>query len=233
MRRWWSSSRPGRWPSIRRWRHWGRTCWPRRRTSGTAVSRLRASERRDVPVGEALLDQRALAGLGNVYRSELCFIERVDPFLPVGQVDPAVLHRLVESGARLLRANRDDPRRTTTPDALGAPPGSTGPGTAVARRDGDRLWVYGRTGRPCRRCGTLVRSAVSGVLPRRVWWCPGCQPAGAGGVATGTGSGSTAAVARRADAQHRSRVTRRSRRPRHAADDRLTGPRATATWPTR
>jgi endonuclease-8 len=141
---------------------------------GTAVRRLRASERRAVPIGDALLDQRALAGLGNVYRSELCFMERVDPFLPMGQVDH---------------------RRTTTPDALGAPPGSTGPGTAVTRRDGDRLWVYGRTDRPCRRCGTLVRSAVTGELPRRVWWCPTCQPAGAGGDVTGTGSESTVAVA--------------------------------------
>jgi len=155
---------------------------------GRALMRLGADARRHVPVGEALLDQRALAGLGNVYRSELCFLERVDPFLPVGQVDPLVLERLVVTGARLLRANRDDPRRTTTPDALGATPGATGPGTAMARRDGDRLWVYGRTGRPCRRCGSPIRSVVRGALPRRVWWCPACQPAGAGGVGTTTGS---------------------------------------------
>ncbi len=55
-----------------------------------------ASTRASMPVGEALLDQRALAGLGNVYRSELCFMERIDPFLPVGQVDPAALERLVD-----------------------------------------------------------------------------------------------------------------------------------------
>ena len=161
----------------------------------TAVSRLGASGRRDIPVGEALLDQRALAGLGNVYRSELCFIERVDPFLPVGDVDPVVLERLVRIGARLLYANRDDPRRTTTPDALGTEPGPAAAGAAPARRDSDRLWVYGRTGRPCRRCGSLIRSTVTGALPRRVWWCPGCQPAGAGGLGAGAGSGVVAGPA--------------------------------------
>jgi len=157
-----------------------------------ALRRLRAPERRALPVGEALLDQQALAGLGNVYRSELCFMERVDPFLPAGQVDPAALERLVRTGARLLHANRSGPRRTTTPDALGAAPGAS---DAIARHDGDRLWVYGRTGRPCRRCGTLIRSVVTGAQPRRVWWCPGCQPAGAGGGAAGTASDAAAVVA--------------------------------------
>jgi len=139
-----------------------------------ALGRLQAADRSGMPVGEALLDQRALAGLGNVYRSELCFLERVDPFLPVGQVDPAILERLVRTGARLLNANRSRPDRTTT----------------GVRRDGDRLWVYGRTGRPCRRCGTPIRSVLTGTLPRRVWWCPGCQPPGAGAAGSGAaGSG--------------------------------------------
>ncbi len=158
-----------------------------------ALVRLGSAARRDMPVGEALLDQRALAGLGNVYRSELCFMERVDPFLPVGRVDPAVLERLVATGARLLRANSSGPHRTTTPDALGAQPGVDAPGSAIRRADGDRLWVYGRTGRPCRRCGTLIRSLVTGAMPRRVWWCPACQPAGSGGLETATGSGAAAA----------------------------------------
>ncbi|MET0772160.1 MAG: DNA-formamidopyrimidine glycosylase family protein [Candidatus Limnocylindrales bacterium] len=126
---------------------------------GAALARLD-----DVPstttIAEGLLDQRAMAGLGNVYRSEVLFIERVDPFLAVGAVEPDARERLVRTGARLLRANRDGPRRTTTGrDA-----------------DGERLWVYRRTGRPCRRCGTAVRSTVIGELPRRVYWCPTCQP---------------------------------------------------------
>jgi endonuclease-8 len=126
---------------------------------GSAIARLTDTSRADSTIAEALLDQRAMAGLGNVYRSEVLFIERVDPFLSVGAVRPDALERLVRTGARLLRANRDGPRRTTT-------------GRDV---DGERLWVYRRTGRPCRRCGTLVRSTVLGELPRRLWWCPGCQ----------------------------------------------------------
>lgn len=149
-----------------------------------ALDRLREPARAGLTVGEGLLDQRALAGLGNVYRSEVCFIERVDPFLPLGEVAPDALERLVRTGSRLLRANRDDPARTTTPDALGAAPDA---GAGVRRSDGERLWVYGRTGRPCRRCGTPIRSRIVGHdLPRRVWWCPGCQPPGAGGVGSVT-----------------------------------------------
>jgi endonuclease VIII len=137
-----------------------------------ALSRLRDPSRARMTVGEALLDQRAQAGLGNVYRSELLFIERLSPFARVEQVDDETLRRLIESGHRLLRANRNGPARTTTPDALGAPPSSETP-----RPSGGRLWVYGRAGRPCRRCGMLIRSQVIGDFPRRVYWCPQCQPA--------------------------------------------------------
>jgi endonuclease-8 len=144
-----------------------------------ALARLVDPSRALTTIGEALLDQRALAGLGNVYRSEVLFIERVDPFLTVGALEREVLARLVRTGARLLRANRQGPRRTTT----------------GRDRDGERLWVYRRTGRPCRRCGTAVRSTVLGELPRRLWWCPGCQPAGAGGVATVSGGDERSEVA--------------------------------------
>lgn len=162
---------------------------------GDALARLRAPRLAGTTIGDALLDQRALAGLGNVYRSELCFMERLDPFTPVEAVGDAVLHRLVERGAILLAANSRGGTRVTTG------PGAGGP-----------LYVYGRTGRPCRRCGTLVRSEIStrvrahaGALvaapdgamvgapdgarvgapagprvtegaPRRVYWCPRCQP---------------------------------------------------------
>jgi endonuclease-8 len=144
-----------------------------------ALARLVDPSRALTTIGEALLDQRALAGLGNVYRSEVLFIERVDPFLTVGALEREVLARLVRTGARLLRANRQGPRRTTT----------------GRDRDGERLWVYRRTGRPWRRCGTAVRCTVLGELPRRLWWCPGCQPAGAGGVATVSGGDERSEVA--------------------------------------
>ncbi len=145
------------------------------------VGRLRAPGRADMPVGEALLDQTVLAGLGNVYRSEVLFLERIDPFLPLGRMDPERMPHMVEVSAQLLGANRMTPDRTTMPDALGAQPGAgDGP-----RAPGRRLWVYGRAGRPCRRCGTRIRTRVFGTLPRRVFWCPIDQPEGAGSAVEG------------------------------------------------
>jgi endonuclease VIII len=143
-----------------------------------AIANLAQPSRAETPVGEALLDQSLMAGLGNVYRSEVLFLERVDPFLPLGRLAPGTAERLVRTGARLLHANRLDPDRTTTPDALGGAPGAGGP-----RRAGEpHLHVYGNPGRPCPRCAARIRTRVFGALPRRVFWCPGCQPPGAGGM---------------------------------------------------
>jgi endonuclease-8 len=131
-----------------------------------AVRRLRDPSRASTTVAEALIDQRALAGVGNVYKSEVLFIERVSPFARVGDLDDGTLHRLVETAKRLLRANAFRP---------------TGGGERVTT-DGNRnadgpLWVYRRSGRPCRRCGTAIRSTTQGSsLPRLTWWCPRCQP---------------------------------------------------------
>jgi endonuclease VIII len=131
-----------------------------------AVARMRALGSRGRAIGDVLLDQRALAGIGNVYRSEVCFLERVNPATPVEAIDDATLGRLVQSSTRLLAANTHGPYRTTTGDAV-----------AVAQRRAGRLWVYGRTGRPCRRCGTPIRSQMAAPLARRIYWCPACQPA--------------------------------------------------------
>lgn len=147
-----------------------------------AIANLGLPERAATPVGEALMDQSLVAGLGNVYRSEVLFMEQVDPFLPLGQLAWDTADRLVRTGARLLHANRLDPDRVTTPDALGGPPGSRGPRGAW---DG-RLYIYGNAGRPCPRCHTRIRTRVFGALPRRVFWCPSCQPPGAGCVAGAT-----------------------------------------------
>lgn len=131
-----------------------------------ALRRLRASERADVAIGDALLDQRALAGIGNVYKSETLWLERVDPWAPVGSLDDGVLGRLVATARRLMLANVD---RTTR-----GPERRTTDGAAAAA--GDPLWVYRRTGRPCRRCGTPIRSRAQGTdLPRTTYWCPRCQ----------------------------------------------------------
>jgi endonuclease-8 len=140
-----------------------------------ALRRLRDRARAGLTAAEALLDQRALAGIGNVYKSEVLFIERVDPFAPVGTLDDATLGRLVDRARALLLANRSSAVRATTGPAGGGAPGAELPGAPPAR--GARAWVYRRRGRPCRRCGTLVRSRRHGDLPRTTYWCPTCQAA--------------------------------------------------------
>lgn len=135
-----------------------------------ATERLQSAALAETPIAIALLDQRAAAGLGNVYRSEVLFIERQDPFAPCGRVSTGALRGLLETGARLLRMNTDGGARTTMPDATGTHR------NAPQRSRGDaRLWVYRCTGRPCRRCSGLIRSTSVGALPRRLYWCPTCQ----------------------------------------------------------
>jgi endonuclease-8 len=130
-----------------------------------AMRRLRAAERAATSIAEALLDQRALAGIGNVYKSEILWIERVSPFTPTADVTDEALARLVMTARRLLLANvapGHGPERTTTTGDRSAP----GP-----------LYVYGRAGRPCRRCRTPIARARQGHdLPRLTFWCPACQP---------------------------------------------------------
>jgi endonuclease VIII len=118
----------------------------------------------DRTVGEVLLDQTCLAGLGTVYRAELCFTSGLHPRTPVGQVRD--LRRLVRRAHQMLDLNKDRPDRVTTGDA----------------GRGRRLWVYGRKGRPCLRCGTPVQEEQLGPAGRaRVsYWCPACQPAASG-----------------------------------------------------
>jgi endonuclease-8 len=123
-----------------------------------AVANLRRDA--DVSIGEALLDQRNLAGIGNLYKSEVLFIERVHPWTPVRDVPD--LERMVATALRLMHANREHPEQSTT--------GLTGRG-----RD---HWVYGRTGEACLRCRTPIERAEQGIPPRArsTWWCPTCQP---------------------------------------------------------
>ncbi|WP_460776180.1 DNA-formamidopyrimidine glycosylase family protein [Microbacterium sp. GXF7504] len=121
-----------------------------------AAARL-AADRREVHV--ALLDQRNLAGLGNEYVNELLFLRGILPTTPASETDTPAL---VETGARLIRANRDRRVRVFTGDA----------------RAGRTTWVYGRARRPCRRCGTPIREGSLGADPtreRNVFWCPVCQ----------------------------------------------------------
>ena len=126
-----------------------------------ALARLSAQPQ--TAIGDALLDQRNLAGIGNLYKAEVLFMAGVNPWVPVNAVPK--LDRVVDTAHRLLRRNRDHPEQSTT-GLLGR---------------GQQHWVYLRSGRPCRRCGTLIAHARQGVPPRdrETWWCPTCQP-GAG-----------------------------------------------------
>jgi len=131
-----------------------------------AVRRLRDPYRATTPIGEALVDQRALAGIGNVYKSEVLWLERVAPTTPVGSLDDATLARLVATAQALLRTN--------------AKRGGGGPERVTTGRDRRAigpLYVYGRSGRPCRRCGAAICTTRQGrELPRTTYWCPVCQP---------------------------------------------------------
>ena len=111
------------------------------------------------PVHVALLDQRNVAGLGNVYANEALFVRGILPQTPATEVDAPAL---IDTATRMIRTNRDRSRRVFTGDS----------------RPGRGMWVYGREARPCRRCGTPVRAGALGAGPtaeRNVFWCPLCQ----------------------------------------------------------
>ena len=125
-----------------------------------AVRRLLTAPAREI--GPALLDQRNLAGIGNLYKAEALFLSGVTPWMAVGDVGD--LAAVVRRAHRLLHANKMHWQQTTT--------GST--------RKGEDHWVFERAGRPCRRCGTRVAEAMQGEAdhPERArisYWCPRCQ----------------------------------------------------------
>ncbi len=120
-----------------------------------AVRRLRAEPAR--PVHEALLDQRLLAGIGNMYAAELCFLSGIAPTRPVDRVPD--LPRLVARARQVLQVNAQRAVQSTTGDLR------------------DTTWVYARAGRPCRRCGSRVERGALGEPGRErvTFWCPRCQ----------------------------------------------------------
>jgi endonuclease-8 len=123
-----------------------------------ALRRLTASA--DTEIGLALLDQRIMAGVGNLYRCEVCYLLGVSPRTPVSAVaDP---QRAVTLARTLLRRNAERPEQSTTRE--------------FGR--GRQHWVYERAGQPCRRCGTTIRRVPQGdgVYARHVYYCPSCQP---------------------------------------------------------
>lgn len=121
-----------------------------------ALRRLRSLP--DRSLGEALLTQWALAGVGNVIKCEALFRCRASPFAQVGEVEDEMLRAVVEDSHRLLLRNRGG-----------------GPRTARESLDGRRLWVYGRSGKPCHVCGTPIRMRRQGTAARSTYFCPACQ----------------------------------------------------------
>ncbi len=119
----------------------------------TAAANLNADPAR--PLAETLLDQRVMAGVGNVYCNELCFVFGHLPTAPVGALQDPL--RVVQRARDMLWLNRSRSNRTTTGDT----------------RRGQQVWVYGRTGEPCRRCGTAIEADRTG--DRITFWCPNCQ----------------------------------------------------------
>jgi endonuclease-8 len=111
------------------------------------VSLSKAPER---TVGEALLDQQLVAGIGNIFKSEACFAARIDPWQPIAEIDPPRLESLVQAAHDLMRASVEQGR----PESA----------------------VYKRAARPCPRCGTPISSRGQGDANRTTYWCPNCQP---------------------------------------------------------
>jgi endonuclease-8 len=121
-------------------------------------ARGRLRERGDLAVGDALMAQSALAGIGNVYKSETLFLCKMSPFVRVDEIDDAALDRLVAKARELMKKNLEGfPRKTRS--ALAGP----------------RLWVYDRSGKPCLECGTLIKVSRQGLAGRTTYHCPRCQ----------------------------------------------------------
>lgn len=125
------------------------------RDAAPAVAGLRARGRD--AIGAALLDQTALSGVGNIFKSESLFLAGVNPFAPVSALDDATLTRVVRAAMREMHRSVRD-----------------GAGETDGRSRG-RYWVYRRSGRPCRRCGTTIAMQGQGPMRRSTYWCPRCQ----------------------------------------------------------
>ena len=105
-----------------------------------------------IEIADALLDQRAVAGIGNIWKSETLFATRVNPFVRVASIDAAKLREILMTARKLLRHS-------------------------VERSDRNRWYVYSRGGQPCRKCGAIILSKKQGEDARVTYWCPACQAA--------------------------------------------------------
>ena len=137
--------------------------------SGVARLEAYAREHPEAEVGVVLLNQRVMAGLGNVYKSEVAFAAGVNPWRAIGRVTRAEMEKMVEFAMRYLRANVVDGKG----DGIVTYGGHRR--TTHAMNKEERLWVYGRKGQECRRCGSVVQMRKQGEQARVTYWCGECQ----------------------------------------------------------
>ncbi len=134
------------------------------------IARLRA--RPDLEIGVSLLTQSLLSGIGNVFKSEICFACRINPFRPVSDLTDDDLKCLVSKARKFMLANvtaaSGDKITTYVPMRR----------TTGRANLSERLWVYKRTGEPCRHCGSAIVARKQGFDARTSFWCPRCQPMG-------------------------------------------------------
>jgi endonuclease VIII len=132
-----------------------------------AIERMQAQS--DIEIADVLLDQSVIAGIGNVFKSEVLFGARVNPFVPVSHLTREQLAEIVNVARRFMRAN-------VGTDVVSGLSRTAGMRRTTGRADPSaRLWVYGRGGQPCRRCGTAISRRKQGPYARSTYWCPRCQ----------------------------------------------------------
>jgi endonuclease-8 len=132
---------------------------------------VRVLERGTEEIGDVLLHQHVMAGVGNVFKSEICFVTGLNPFRLVGTLTRGQAVEAVDAARRLVGANvlEDSGNMIMTY-------GGRGRRTTHQSDPGASLWVYGRNGEPCRRCGERIRRRIQGPDARVTYWCQGCQP---------------------------------------------------------
>lgn len=141
--------------------------------AGIEALRTYAEQNPTAEVGVTLLNQRVMAGLGNVYKSEVAFAAGVNPFRELRTLTDREIETMAATAGRYMRAN------VQQGSSLGGEAIVTYTGnrrTTHSMHAGDRLWVYARQGQECRRCGTLIMSRKQGEQARSTFWCPHCQP---------------------------------------------------------
>jgi endonuclease-8 len=131
---------------------------------------LRLRDQGTVEVANALLDQRVMAGIGNVFKSEICFACGINPFRSVSSLSGTEVTCLLDTSRKYLLSN------VTPAHGNAIVTYSGGRRTTGAADPGARLWVYGRRRRRCRRCGTSIVTRKQGTGARSTYWCPECQP---------------------------------------------------------